>query len=1035
MKVHPQALAAAVLVVALGGAINQILGDGNLRHLNWKWLAASVVIALVYEAVAVRLARARRAREPGLSWWRSRTLRRRYLDHLARGLRGGVDVKGLGPAASLAPPPSLSEVFIDIGLTERVPRRASRDRSQERLSLGALLGERYRARLVITGGPGCGKTTLLRQAALERCSPGGNLATEIPILLYLREHVTAITGQHPPGLALIVRDGGALAGMKDPPPVSWLEDRLGAGECLVLLDGLDEVAKAEDRVAVARWVEEQISGYPYNGFVITSRPHGYDDAPVDGAERLYAQDLTDEQVARFLDRWYRSVEGDAGTRRARDLQLRLQGAPQLRALTVNPLLLTMIAIVHREENTLPGSRAELYQSICRALLWKRRSAKSRDPQAAPGTVELTGRNKEEAVQALAFAMMDQGVGRLAKRELHARLESVLSRFHPRMEAGEFVEFLEANGLLVEPEPGVYAFAHHSFQEYLASAHLVVAGWGDALPRRLADPWWRETIVLYTAQTPADDVIDECLKCRTDEGLYLALDCAEQKDASLPSGLRAKIDERIAGGLSVPAERQRTGEMLLARILPHPVRLDGGELYIPPVTWRAYELFLRDTGQHRPPDRPVPGDKDQPVTGVRAEDAAAFAEWVNTLVGPGSGVYRLPTEPEMNSAKGRSLPVPEAVWLDTGDGADARRWHLKGDPSSPGVVVSEELMEVIQRPPLPMMRVIFVAVLARAKVAASVTVSVLSGLPYENDIVLDDRVWSDLKRCLDIIDALDFDPVLGLSHAIELARCLDRVLDTAHDLHRLCENSHFSGPGNARDIACTRARARARGRKPVEFDVGLTPARALALTRGLGRELGLFLRRDDVREVARDLGLDLTRDVVPDLDIVLAVDRDQLMTDIHAALRVVAGGGLAGISEWVVDRTSSPLNFAVVEGLVEMAFPDSGALQRVTLADLPAVLRDACDEIEARFGLERVFVHASVRRLREDALPVLERSAEPSSRDAVISLRLTALLLAIESDFPELGDKFRMLAAGLTVLETRLYGDTAPSEQIILARPA
>ena len=36
-------------------------------------------------------------------------------------------------------------------------------------------------------------------------------------------------------------------------------------------------------------------------------------------------------------------------------------------MAVNPLLLTMIATVHRRGNVLPGKRVELYKEICQVL--------------------------------------------------------------------------------------------------------------------------------------------------------------------------------------------------------------------------------------------------------------------------------------------------------------------------------------------------------------------------------------------------------------------------------------------------------------------------------------------------------------------------------------------------------------------------------------------------------------------------------------------------------------------------------------------
>ena len=58
-------------------------------------------------------------------------------------------------------------------------------------------------------------------------------------------------------------------------PPEWIEHRLNKGKCLVLLDGLDEVADPEQRQQVVQWVEQQMIAYGKNRFVVTSRPFGY----------------------------------------------------------------------------------------------------------------------------------------------------------------------------------------------------------------------------------------------------------------------------------------------------------------------------------------------------------------------------------------------------------------------------------------------------------------------------------------------------------------------------------------------------------------------------------------------------------------------------------------------------------------------------------------------------------------------------------------------------------------------------------------
>ena len=48
---------------------------------------------------------------------------------------------------------------------------------------------------------------------------------------------------------------------------------------------------------------QQIRQYPGNDYVITSRPQGYRDAKIDGADVLQVRGFTTEQVRARADRW------------------------------------------------------------------------------------------------------------------------------------------------------------------------------------------------------------------------------------------------------------------------------------------------------------------------------------------------------------------------------------------------------------------------------------------------------------------------------------------------------------------------------------------------------------------------------------------------------------------------------------------------------------------------------------------------------------------------------------------------------------
>ena len=96
----------------------------------------------------------------------------------------------------------------------------------------------------------------------------------LPILLYLRDHAAAIVAD--PLIALTDLLRSTLGKIRTTEPYGWFEQRLRDGECVVLLDGLDEVARPEDRRKVAAWAERQIRQYSslVGSSGSTGVPHG-----------------------------------------------------------------------------------------------------------------------------------------------------------------------------------------------------------------------------------------------------------------------------------------------------------------------------------------------------------------------------------------------------------------------------------------------------------------------------------------------------------------------------------------------------------------------------------------------------------------------------------------------------------------------------------------------------------------------------------------------------------------------------------------
>ncbi|WP_326762545.1 NACHT domain-containing protein [Streptomyces phaeochromogenes] len=677
-------LAGAALTVFVGVAVNQILSEGKF---SWTWLYISLGIAVLLflysEAFAAPGSGAASAIAPGR--------RRVYLRQLRASVRNMETVGVATPGQFVL---RMRQVYVDVSLVPQALHTAAGEPylgavsgsepvagPGERRSLESVLRDAERDRvarvLAVVGGPGSGKTTLARNTALSLSGHRRGLHKPmLPVLLYLRDHAAALLADEPPGLEEVAVSAGWLEGKVS---ASWIERQLDGGGCVVLLDGLDEVAKPTDRTRVVSWIGRQIQRHPRNVYVVTSRPHGYEANPLPGAEVLQVRRFTAEQISRFLHQWSYATERRAreGTehevravarRTAEDLLVRIRDQPALYDLAANPLLLTMTANVHRYRGQLPGSRAELYAEMCDVLLHRRSEA--RGMRDATG---LSGPHKQHIVQHLALAMMKARTRDCSVSDAATAIQHPLQEVPGDVAPETFLEEARKSGLLVEREHGTYGFAHLTLQEYLAAAQL---GTPHADTRLLTtnvhDPWWRETILLWAAGNDATAIITACLNLDTVAALALAFDCADQARTVAPDtrSLLDSVLEPVGPGQNSTRRRLLAG-IQATRTLRETIPLsDTTALCARPIPANLYHQFIQEElaeGRHYPytarPTRTPEGSS--PAMGMYAQDAERFIDWLNNITS--DTAYRLPTPAELSdpaAAMATDLTL-HIVWANDG----------------------------------------------------------------------------------------------------------------------------------------------------------------------------------------------------------------------------------------------------------------------------------------------------------------------------------------------------------------------------------
>ena len=157
-------------------------------------------------------------------------------------------------------------------------------------------------------------------------------------------------------------------------PAGFFEKYLDSGRALLMFDGLDEVAEEARRAGVQQMIATFVAAHnPKNTIMVTSRIAGYSRARFSTTDYRHftLEDFNDEEIDTFIRKWYRSRLHNpaAAEAKARDLKEALGKKANIKELTRNPLLLTIIAIIHRYESQLPEDRLLLYDKATEALLY------------------------------------------------------------------------------------------------------------------------------------------------------------------------------------------------------------------------------------------------------------------------------------------------------------------------------------------------------------------------------------------------------------------------------------------------------------------------------------------------------------------------------------------------------------------------------------------------------------------------------------------------------------------------------------------
>jgi len=429
----------------------------------------------------------------------------------------------------------LDNLYVSLSLSQD-------SQNQEDISVGKALVDH--PLLIILGDPGAGKTTMLRFLALtfgraRRKKPQlqrkpdyaerariqkartrvkeefGFADYPLPVFVYLNR--LRDLARWPKGRSLLdaLRDEWKSVDRLRDFPEDFFEVKLRKGECIFLFDAFDELGSEDAREALADHIGKLASSAPQgNRFIVTSRIVGYSgQLGKYGFKAITVQRLSWVLIQQLATKWYDSLNASQLTD---SLLLTLKSNPRIYELAVNPMLLSLIALVQYVKGLIPDRRHILYDE-CVKILVERRFA----PPAVRREYDKTlpGEEATSLLQAIACDLHLAHLREVPRSELEDAYIPRAVRSMPATKAStvsskEILKNIEARSqLLVERglnEDGqpVMAFSHLTFQEYLTSVALkesIASRREDVVSAELlehyeADPrWWEEVALLYAAQ--------------------------------------------------------------------------------------------------------------------------------------------------------------------------------------------------------------------------------------------------------------------------------------------------------------------------------------------------------------------------------------------------------------------------------------------------------------------------------------------------------------------------------------------------------
>jgi hypothetical protein len=331
--------------------------------------------------------------------------------------------------------------------------------------------------LVLLGNPGAGKSSLIKYSICKIIEEDFDIFENRDIYNYLPYRIEL----HKYNQFKKVNSGGFVDFIKhnlidefqiDVKP-RVLTEIIEKFPSIIFFDGLDEIFDIQERLQVRNDIENFIRLHPFVKSVVTSRYESYEEVKLNKEKFsiFEVKEFDNKQITEYVEKWYSIEEVNEKVKKheTRDCLEQLKNVDS--QLKHNPLLLSLILILYRNEQDLPTSKLEIYEGCAQTLI------ETRDKKEKKLDLELKISHKVSVFSNLAYWQFTNESNKSSfKIDYHA-IENFVTKYlldkgefedisKSEDAAKQFLEYAKIRSIYFENK-----FTHKTFYEYFTAYYI------------------------------------------------------------------------------------------------------------------------------------------------------------------------------------------------------------------------------------------------------------------------------------------------------------------------------------------------------------------------------------------------------------------------------------------------------------------------------------------------------------------------------------------------------------------------------------